>query len=743
MDFSIIVLLLVCVANLSLGLFVLVRDPKSLVTRSFFSITIFISAWAVCNYLTENANSLNLNTFFNRLAYPAGFLAITSTVLFTKNFTSQSVKSGHRHLLLIFFSLCFSIFSATNFVTGYVAKDNGELIFTAGSLIGVYIAAIVLMVSIIIRDFYHAIRYGTQTQKSQAWIIMVSLVFSISIGTVLNAVIPAIFENFNSAKFGPSILSLFLVSTISYAIVKHKVFDIKLVVARSFAYVLSLATMASLFIFATVAATSVFFADISDATARLLYTVLAVGLAVIFPSLRKFFDKTTNHLFYRDAYDAQAFLDDLNKVLVSTYELKPLLDKSAKIIEDNIKPAFCYFSVRESDGRFKKLIGVTDRRHINHDEILLTVREAAPHMRDTVIVTDLLSGKEAKAYDQLKAKDVSVVAKLNPSRLNRGASVGYLILGLKKSGNLYSSNDVRAIDIVANELAIAIQNALRFEEIEHFNLTLQAKVDEATKKLRRANEKLRELDETKDDFISMASHQLRTPLTSVKGYISMVLEGDGGKITHMQREMLGQAFFSSQRMVYLIADLLNVSRLKTGKFIIEPTPVNLADVVEQELGQLEETAASRSLKLTYDKPKNFPAIMLDETKTRQVIMNFVDNAIYYTPANGNIDVQLSDNNTTVELRVVDDGMGVPKSEQPHLFTKFYRAGNARKARPDGTGLGLFMAKKVIVAQGGSLIFESQEGKGSTFGFTFSKHKLAADTKKPAPQEGPAKATIKA
>jgi signal transduction histidine kinase len=298
-----------------------------------------------------------------------------------------------------------------------------------------------------------------------------------------------------------------------------------------------------------------------------------------------------------------------------------------------------------------------------------------------------------------------------------------MLLGPKKSGNLYSPKDISVIEIIANELAIAVQNALRFEEIQNFNLTLQAKVDEATKKLRRANEKLRQMDETKDDFISMASHQLRTPLTSVKGYISMVLEGDAGKINHKQREMLQQSFFSSQRMVYLIADLLNVSRLKTGKFVIEPTTVNLAQIVKEELEQLEETAASRSLKLTYDKPKEFPDLMLDETKIRQVIMNFVDNAIYYTPGGGHIQVHLKDNKDTVELRVEDDGIGVPKSEQPHLFTKFYRAGNARKARPDGTGLGLFMAKKVVVAQGGSVIFESQEGKGSTFGFIFSKRKL--------------------
>lgn len=320
----------------------------------------------------------------------------------------------------------------------------------------------------------------------------------------------------------------------------------------------------------------------------------------------------------------------------------------------------------------------------------------------------------------LSATDVKRISKHLPlaslyavKLMARRRLVGLLVIGFLTPVDTLSQTDQKLLDRLSESIGVALDNKLLFEENQH-----------VLKELRESNKKLKELDETKDDFISMASHQLRTPLTSVKGYISMIMEGDAGKVTHMQREMLGQAFFSSQRMVYLIADLLNVSRLKTGKFVIEPTPVNLATMVAEELGQLEETAAAHSLKLTYDKPKDFPLLMIDEVKTRQVIMNFVDNAIYYTPNGGQIDVQLIEKDATVELRVTDDGIGVPKSEQPHLFTKFYRAGNARKARPDGTGLGLFMAKKVIVAQDGSIIFESKEGNGSTFGFILSKHKLA-------------------
>lgn len=318
----------------------------------------------------------------------------------------------------------------------------------------------------------------------------------------------------------------------------------------------------------------------------------------------------------------------------------------------------------------------------------------------------------AKVKRRLPLKSLYVV-----KLVARRQVVGLLVVGYDYPIERLNDGDIELLDHMSESIGVALDNKLLFEENQR-----------VLRKLKESNAKLRALDEAKDDFISMASHQLRTPLTSVKGYISMVLEGDAGKLTPMEKKLLTQAFFSSQRMVYLIADLLNVSRLRTGKFVIETTPVNLAQVVEEELEQLKETAASRSLTLTYDKPKHFPELMLDETKIRQVVMNFTDNAIYYTPAGGHINVSLKETPATVELRVEDNGIGVPKREQPHLFTKFYRAGNARKARPDGTGLGLFMAKKVVVSQGGALIFESKEGEGSTFGFMFSKAKLQAPSK---------------
>ncbi|HSW78667.1 MAG TPA: ATP-binding protein [Candidatus Babeliales bacterium] len=116
---------------------------------------------------------------------------------------------------------------------------------------------------------------------------------------------------------------------------------------------------------------------------------------------------------------------------------------------------------------------------------------------------------------------------------------------------------------------------------------------------------------------------------------------------------------------------------------------------------------------------------------RQVIMNFMDNAIYYTLPEGTVTVSLEATDSAINFTVTDTGLGVPKSEQAHLFKKFYRAANARKIRPDGTGLGLFMAKKVVVAQGGAILFSSTEGQGSTFGFTFPRAKIEVKNQPPA------------
>ncbi|HSH18005.1 MAG TPA: HAMP domain-containing sensor histidine kinase [Candidatus Saccharimonadales bacterium] len=508
-------------------------------------------------------------------------------------------------------------------------------------------------------------------------------------------------------------------------------FDIRFYVVRGAAYSLTLLALSLLYVGPVV------YGLIVGLGYELRWEKFAVAVIVgsiaafYYQNLRQRFDRFTAKIFFRDDYDSELFISQLNKAVVSNLDLNSMLVSAADIIKQNMKTEYCLFMIKHSATAEVRVLGGQEKDM--HFRDIQTVGRQVSIMEEKIIVTDYIEDNQSKMKEALRNNNVAVVGRLSGRGIDEDLVQSYILLGPRKSGNLYNMRDIRILEAIIDGLTVAIQNALRFEEIQDFNTNLQRRIDEATRQLRRTNAKLQALDETKDDFISMASHQLRTPLTTIKGYISMVLDGDAGPLTPTQQKMLDQAFVSSQRMVFLIADLLNISRLKTGKFVIEPSKVDLAKVVDDEIRQLKETAAGRNLELVYDKPADFPDLMLDETKIRQVIMNFIDNAIYYTPSGGKITVKLIDSPGTVEFRVIDSGIGVPKSEQPHLFTKFYRAGNARRARPDGTGLGLFMAKKVIVAQGGLTIFESKEGKGSTFGFIFSKAKVGVQ---PEPKKIP-------
>ncbi len=714
------VLITACILNGLLGLVVYLKNPESATNKLFFALTGSFVAWSLVNYASLHPFLLPQLDWIRLVLFAASLLCLLVFLTFTAFPDVKLAARYHRRALLAtYLTAVVMMLTLTPFIFKSLSYSHGQASPVPAPGIGLFLLQSVGLLGagifIIIRK-HHSSR--DRKVKEQLRLVLLGVAGTFLLIVSANLLLVVIFNVTALVSFGPAFTLVFS-AAFAYAIIRHKLFDIKAAIARSVSYLLIVGTMTIVYGVALFGVIDILFQGSSNQNLRQILSVLLITpLVLSFQAIRRFFDRLTNRLFYRESYDTQEVLDEVGKIVTAEIELHRILNDTRKVLTASLKSSFIEFILFKNGKPYFE----AHTHKIISQNILAIGADIAQQEKD-LLVTDDFSNK-GPLQNRLGEAGVSLSLRLK----TREQLVGYIIFGAKKGGDAYNAQDRKLLLILSNELAVAVQNALRFEEIQNFNLTLQAKVDEATRKLRTANEKLREMDETKDDFISMASHQLRTPLTSVKGYISMVLEGDAGKVNEKQREMLGQAFFSSQRMVYLIADLLNVSRLKTGKFIIEPAPVDLAEIVKEELSQLEETAASRSLTLSYDKPKNFPQLMLDETKTRQVIMNFVDNAIYYTPSGGHIAVHLLDNKTTVELKVEDDGIGVPKSEQPHLFTKFYRAGNARKARPDGTGLGLFMAKKVVVAQGGSLIFDSQEGKGSTFGFTFSKSKLAAKQK---------------
>lgn len=732
MHISTFFLIVSCFVNFVLGLLVLQRTYKKSFGW-FFAFTAFsIVIWGIGDILILHAAEEALLDFGAKLFY-FGPVSIPVTIWWfaiafpeNKPIPKIAFAAGAASiavwLAIILFNLSFILDSiSVNEVQNTISINRfGFLIYAAHFSVFFALTYIVLLVKLR--------KIKNRLFKLQALSTFCGVAIASLLAMVTNLSLPLLGTS-NYVWLGP-ILTFIFVGFVAFAIVKHKLFDIRMVIARSLGYLLSIGFVAIVFGVLSISLVAVIFQDKNPISLgqQVLYTLFAVLVGFSFQSIRQRFDKLTNSIFYRDAYDPQTLLDEHNQIVVSENNIESLLVLSSKILADYLRAEFVIVGLRETAYSPIRMYG-TKQLQVDEDDIN-AIRKITPHMGRQIIIADDLTDEFIRVKELMSKYGIALIARLATTEDYEIEGLGYLLIGHKKSGNPYTSQDTKILQIIANELVIAVQNALRFEEIEKFADTLQDKVETATAQLRKTNAKLKAMDETKDEFISMASHQLRTPLTSVKGYVSMVLEGDAGELNEMQSKLLNQAFISSQRMVYLISDLLNVSRLRTGKFVIESKPTNLADAVEGEINQLKEVAKGRNVTLTYNKPAEFTELPLDETKIRQVVMNFTDNAIYYTPSGGEIAVNVAETDDTIEFTVKDSGMGVPKSEQPHLFTKFYRAGNAKKARPDGTGLGLFMAKKVVIAQGGSIIFDSKEGKGSTFGFRFSKKVLLEKASQP-------------
>ena len=265
------------------------------------------------------------------------------------------------------------------------------------------------------------------------------------------------------------------------------------------------------------------------------------------------------------------------------------------------------------------------------------------------------------------------------------------------------------------------------EELEIANKEINERKEQLQKMadfLAIANDKLKVLDSAKTEFISMASHQLRTPVTGIKGYLSMLIEGSYGTINPEQKIALQKTFDSNERMVNLIEDLLNVSRIESGRLEYEFSNVKIEDLCREVVDTLYPKAKNLGLYLDYKKSNiDFPELWIDGGKVREVISNLLDNAIKYTPRGGvSLLVGLCDKNELsclfgkhIRITVSDTGIGVPKEEMPYLFEKFSRGKDINRLNTGGTGLGLFVGRKMIEGNGGKVWVESEgKDKGSRF-----------------------------
>lgn len=227
------------------------------------------------------------------------------------------------------------------------------------------------------------------------------------------------------------------------------------------------------------------------------------------------------------------------------------------------------------------------------------------------------------------------------------------------------------------------------------------------------------IERLKSEFVSITAHQLRTPLSAIKWTLKMFLDGDLGKLTKEQLEFVEKTYQSNERMINLINDLLNVTRIEEGRYVYEKRFLQLELLCREVIEALHEELVRKKIKFGFLlPPEKLPSILADQEKIKLVIQNLVDNAIKYTPAGGSIVVSLVlVDKSKVEFTVKDSGVGIPKDQQDRVFSRFFRGANILYLDTTGTGLGLFIAKNIVEAHGGQIWFESEENQGTAFHFT--------------------------
>lgn len=227
----------------------------------------------------------------------------------------------------------------------------------------------------------------------------------------------------------------------------------------------------------------------------------------------------------------------------------------------------------------------------------------------------------------------------------------------------------------------------------------------------------KQVDRAKTEFVSLASHQLRTPLTAISWYIEMLLAGDAGKLNKEQKDYLYEVYKGNNRMIELVNALLNVSRIDLGTFSMDPVPTDLKELAESLIVELTPQWHLKQMNIIKSYDPNLPLVNVDPKLIRIVFQNLLTNAIKYTPEKGTIEFSITKDSRNLKIIVKDNGYGIPKESQSRLFGKLYRADNIREKETDGTGLGLYIVKSIVEGSGGKITFKSAENKGTTFTIT--------------------------
>lgn len=296
-------------------------------------------------------------------------------------------------------------------------------------------------------------------------------------------------------------------------------------------------------------------------------------------------------------------------------------------------------------------------------------------------------------------------------------TIGFIVIGNTSEEYPITEGDSELVKILSTQIGEALENAQLFEETWKSHQELETKVKLRTRELSQALDEIKQVSKRKSDFISAVSHELRTPLTSIKGYASILISEKLGQIPQKVKERLKKINYHSDDLTQLINDLLDISRIESGKTELDLKTLNLSELVNEALDLLSPQIKEKGLETQITVSKELPKLTADRRQLERVLINLIGNAIKFTPKAGTISVAAKAKDSNMQIDISDTGVGIPAKDLPYIFDEFYRSETAINENIKGSGLGLSLVKYIIAAHNGKIWVKSEIKKGSTFSFT--------------------------
>lgn len=676
------------------------RKPVTNTAAIFAWFSFVVSLWILSNFLVDVSPLFKWDSLLLAKFTLFGAALIPPLMfLFAQYFSKKEVKKFTLVILFLPVVLFFLILPteynirSVNYFDGVVGIEPG---------IGYYalLAHFLILCGLAVRTLFIRHRLSRGIEREQLKYMLLGFTITTLLGLVFDAFLPLLGIN-SLVTLGP-VSTVFFIGFTTYAIIAHQLFDIRIIIKRTLVY-----SGLLLFALGTYSAIIFFFTQLFggentlDTKTFLANLVAATLIALGFEPIKQTLTKATDKYLFKGQYDPQKVLGALSEKLSASVDIRQATESLVTLIKEELRlthTAVIIFKLDDAKVVVKEAIedGYKDPNvlQLRSENLLLQQFARAP----IVLITDLLR-RECEAKDpgdpyaqtcQMLLVDLGKleVALAIPILVDNKA-IGIFFVGEKLSGDMFARSEIDFLKIVANQTANAIEKARFWEE-----------------------------DQLKSEFVSIASHELLTPTAAIKGYLSMILDDGMGQIDDRARIYLEKVYHSSDRLAKLVEDLLNVSRIESGRLKINKRDFSFAESVQRATDELQVNAKNKSLDLAFVPPPTpLATVFADPDHVYRVLVNLIGNSIKYTEQGWVRCFVTQFDPQHLLFAVSDSGLGIPKDSIPHLFEKFYRADRKEIAGIQGTGLGLYISKKIIELMGGQLWVQSEVGKGSTFYFT--------------------------